>query len=141
MRQFNCHRYFALALASFLGLTALTGVCFSQPATLVERGGLNRCKFSSEHRVEPKAGTWRTWILESPRQIAINAPPYAPEEIAELRRLELARDAAVIDEVLYWDAGGPSYRWNLIALDEITRANLNNNRIARTMALLNVAIY
>jgi membrane-associated phospholipid phosphatase len=145
----TCRRRFALMIASFVGAVALPGaivlsgavICFAQPATSVGRNGLNRCRFSSENPVEPKAGTWKTWVLESPRQITINAPPFAPEEIAELRMLELARNAAVIDEISYWDAGGPSYRWNLIALDEVTKAGLNNNRIARTMALLNVAIY
>jgi membrane-associated phospholipid phosphatase len=59
--------------------------------------------------------------------------------VAELLRLALARDAAIADQVRYWNTGGPSYRWNEIALAE--SASQNNNRIARTMALVNVAIY
>ena len=135
---------YTLIISILVGAMALSGplACFAQSSAAAERVALKPCRFfTSENPVEPKAGTWKTWILESPRQIVVNAPPYAPDEIAELRQLERTRDASVIDEVYYWDAGGPSYRWNQIALDEVTRANLNNNRIGRVMALLNVAIY
>jgi len=97
------------------------------------------CRFSSFTQIEPDAGSWKTWVLESPRQIPLSAPPYAPEEIAELRQFEVQRDAAILDQISYWDTGGPAYRWNEIAFNQL--ASANNNRIARAMALINVAIY
>lgn len=100
-----------------------------------------RCLFSSQTSVEPNAGSWKTWVLESPRQISIDAPPYSPDDVAELRRLELARNDAIRDQALYWNSGGPSYRWNEITLNEITRSGLNNVRYSRVMALVNIALY
>ena len=106
-----------------------------------ESSALRPCRFSALNQVEPDAGKWKTWVLESPRQIDIGAPPYAPDEVAELRQLELQRTAAVIDQVKYWNSGGPSYRWNEIALAQIAKAAVNNVRASRVMALVNVAMY
>ena len=89
------------------------------------------CRFSSFTQVEPDAGTWKTWVLESPRQIPLNAPPYAPEEIAELRQFELQRNPAILDQISYWDTGGPSYRWNEIAFNQLGTANNDPDRLAR----------
>ncbi len=59
------------------------------------------CRFSSSNSVEPDGGTWRTWVIESPRQFTINAPPYASEEIAELLQLQFDRGAAARENVSY----------------------------------------
>ena len=70
-----------------------------------------------------------------------DAPPYAPEEIAELIQLQHQVDSAARENVAYWNAGGPSYRWNEILLAQGIRSGTNALRIGRAQALLNVAIY
>lgn len=99
------------------------------------------CRFSSPASIEPNGGSWRTWVLTSPRQFAVNAPPYFPDEVAEVLQLQNMRDAAARANVSYWNAGGPSYRWNEIFLAETIKNGTNAVRIGRGQALLNVAIY
>ncbi|MBX3280417.1 MAG: phosphatase PAP2 family protein [Acidobacteria bacterium] len=95
-------------------------------------------------QIEPEAGAWKPWLLESGRELRelIPAPPATGQtEIGELIQFAQQRDASALDLIRYWDAGSPSYRWNEIALNQIARANLNTPRGARVLALINVAIY
>jgi membrane-associated phospholipid phosphatase len=110
-----------------------------RPASAQRR--FSPCRFSSSNPVEPNGGTWRTWVLQSPRQFTVNAPPYAPEEVGELLQLQFQRDAAARENVSYWNAGGPSYRWNEILFSQAVKNATNPQRIGRAQALLNVAIY
>lgn len=98
----------------------------------------------SANQVEPKAGTWRTYLLSSGSQLRRAPPPNARETAAELRQLhQLAakRDAAALDQIAFWNTGGPIYRWNQIALNMALKYNTNTPFGARAMSLLNVAIY
>ncbi len=95
---------------------------------------------SATQQIEPKAGTWKTWVLTSGSQLRVAAPPNkkaTKAEIKELQMLAPQRDAAALDQISYWDAGSPAYRWNEIALSQ----GGNTPRIARMLALVNVAIY
>ncbi len=56
-------------------------------------------------------------------------------------QLQHTNDPAARANVAYWNAGGPSYRWNEILIAQATRAATNAIRIGRAQALLNVAIY
>jgi membrane-associated phospholipid phosphatase len=92
--------------------------------------------------IEPGAGTWRTWVLTSGKDLRIPAPPewvQTMAELAALRSLATQRDAATLDRIRYWDAGAPGYRWNEIAL--VQASAVRAPRGLRAMALLNVAIY
>src|SRR5439155_2014270 len=98
---------------------------------------------TSAARLEPGAGGWRTWVLESGSQVRPTAPPDRDTtrlELDELRNLSGARDAAVLDQVSYWDSGAPGYRWNEIAIAQGLKDGI---AIAayRVLALVNVAIY
>jgi membrane-associated phospholipid phosphatase len=99
------------------------------------------CRFTSFNQLEPNGGNWKTWVIASPKDFVPGAPPYAPEEIAELIQLQQTNDAAARANVTYWNAGGPSYRWNEIFIAQTVRAATNPQRIGRAQALLNVAIY
>src|SRR5262249_4846412 len=104
----------------------------------------NRCPAPSQ--IEPRAGAWRTWVLEDGSQFRnqIPGPPsraIGHEEIGVLQQLARQRDVAALDLINFWDAGGPAYRWNEIATDQLIRNNVNTPRGARVMALVNVAIY
>ena len=93
--------------------------------------------------VEATAGTWKTWVLESGSQHRLPAPPddaASESELGELRALAVRRDAAALDQIAYWDAGSPGYRWNEIACAAGLKS-IAGIRNYRALALLNVAIY
>jgi hypothetical protein len=93
-------------------------------------------------RVEPGAGQWKTWLLQTTTQLRLPPPPDSAAEIAAVRAAAGQRDAATLERIAFWDAGSAAYRWNEIALD---LANVKNNLSAsistRAMALMNAAIY
>ena len=76
--------------------------------------------------VEPRAGTWKTWVLASATEIRVPTPPDAAAtaaELAELQKLAVGRDAATLERIRYWDAGSPAYRWNELAIETSARNN------------------
>jgi membrane-associated phospholipid phosphatase len=94
--------------------------------------------------IEPKAGSWKTWVISSGREFRAAPPPNeaaTAAEIDELKSLVNKRDAAAMELIAYWNVGPPSYRWHEIALNEAMRDNLPWNFAMRHFALLHVAIY
>src|SRR5438552_8183633 len=109
----------------------------------VPQGVLAAPRSASAHQLEPEAGGWRTWILESGSQLRPPAPPDRGAtrlEIEALRAMTVQRDTAALDQVSYWDSGAPGYRWNEIAIAQGLKDGI---AIAayRVLALVNVAIY
>jgi membrane-associated phospholipid phosphatase len=93
--------------------------------------------------VEPRAGTWKTWVLASATEIRVPAPPDAAAtaaEVALLQKLAAGRDAATLDRIRYWDAGSPAYRWNELAIETSARNNTTSVPGARAFTLMSVAI-
>jgi membrane-associated phospholipid phosphatase len=69
-------------------------------------------------RVEPKAGTWKTWVISSASEYRVPPPPDAKAngELAWMRSAVAEPNLYVADQVKFWDAGAPAYRWiDLIA--------------------------
>jgi len=65
-------------------------------------------------RVEPNAGTWRTWVISSGSDYRVPPPPGSAETRAELRALAdliSQNDAEIQHKIAFWDAGAPGYRW------------------------------
>jgi membrane-associated phospholipid phosphatase len=98
---------------------------------------------TSPERLEPGAGSWSTWVLESGSELRPAAPPAngtTRSELATLRTLAAQRDPAALDQIAYWDTGAPEFRWNEIAIAEGLKEGI---AIAayRALALLNVALY
>jgi membrane-associated phospholipid phosphatase len=94
-------------------------------------------------RIEPDAGQWKTWTLQSGTELRPAPPPNAAttrSELDTLRALEAQRDPDVLDQITYWDTGAPGYRWNEIAISQGLKEGI---AIAayRVLALVNVAIY
>src|SRR5262245_18993849 len=88
-------------------------------------------------QIEPLAGTWKTWVLTSGSQLRLPLPPNdVSAELGELRSLESQRTAAVMDQVSFWDAGSPGFRWM-----EMTYPLGLSAPNTRAWALLSVAIY
>ncbi len=95
-------------------------------------------------QVEPQAGQWATWVLTAPDQVPVSPPPeqaVTQQELQEMKAMAGDLDAAARDQVAYWDAGAPSYRWIEIALDQFRNKPIANPRILRGMSLMDVAIY
>ena len=96
-------------------------------------------------QVEPRAGRWKTWVLASPWQFRLPAPPadraVIDGEIQSLKDLAAKHNAEGRVQIEFWSAGGPLYRWDQIALDESLSHLINNNRGSRALALVSVAMY
>ena len=93
--------------------------------------------------VEPGAGNWKTWVLNSGSEIYLGPPPgesATKHEIDQLKALASGRNAAALDRINYWDAGSPSYHW---VKETVERANTVTGGLlgARNIALANVAMY
>src|SRR4051794_5836727 len=74
--------------------------------------------------VEPGAGRWKTWFLQSGGQLRLSPPPDSAAEVGDVRAMAARRDAAMLERIEYWDAGSAAYRWNEIALE---LCNVKNN--------------
>src|SRR5258705_13636028 len=64
--------------------------------------------------IEPNAGNWRTWVISSGRDYRVPPPPGSAETQAELRALaDLINhnDEHSFQQIAFWDAGSPAYRW------------------------------
>jgi membrane-associated phospholipid phosphatase len=102
------------------------------------------CRRHGPSRVEPQAGSWKTWALSSGSQFRLPPPPRGVTQVAEVRNLITRanhRDAAALNAINFWDAGPPGYRWNEMATDLLVANNITGPRGARVLSLLNVAIY
>jgi membrane-associated phospholipid phosphatase len=54
--------------------------------------------------------------------------------------LATGRDAAALDQIAYWDAGAPAYRWNNLTIQHLLASGIGGPPAARVLTLLNVAI-
>ncbi len=122
------------------GATAALGMAAPLAAADAHQPGHN---IGGGSAVEPGAGSWQTWLLESGDQLRLDPPPNrfdTRDELAVLAELAAQRDAAALAQVHYWNAGAPSYRWNEIA----TAHGIDQGILLmayRMLALMNVAIY
>ncbi len=65
----------------------------------------------------------KTWFVSNTSQISVAAPPDAAKTKAELLivKQQLAKaDEKKLKEIIYWNAGAPSYRWNQVAVSLIS---------------------
>jgi hypothetical protein len=119
---------FWLKLTSWLLLASLL-MAFS-PAS-----GASLVAQTSAGQVEPSAGKWQTWVLKSGSELRPAAPPdqaATKKEVAALQTLVAQRDAKALDQIAYWDAGSPNYRWLEIAF--AAEGDLNPPRAAAQRA-------
>lgn len=60
------------------------------------------------------AGNWKTWVIGSGAEHGVPAPPGEADTRGELEWLRGAAaesDPRIAEQMRYWDAGPPSYRW------------------------------
>lgn len=130
------------AAATTLAPTAIPATTLA--ATTAAVAATAAASVAKVDQIEPKAGSWKTWVLTSGNQFRRAAPPdkaATEAEIKQLKDLATKRDAAALDQISFWDTGGPSYRWNEFMLTYNLKNNLGSNLAARNLALLHVAIY
>jgi hypothetical protein len=71
-------------------------------------GPVARAQGQGSAQIEPRAGTWPTWVLSAGNQLRLQAPPGSVETNAELARLEATmagRDQAGLGRVTYSEIG------------------------------------
>ena len=75
----------------------------------------DECELESREvcgQVEPKAGTWKTWVLASGSDLRLPPPPgraATQRELETLESLANQRDTIARDRIKFWDAGA-AYR-------------------------------
>lgn len=95
---------------------------------------------------EPKAGTWKTWVLASPDQIKVPPPPaagsaQAKADLAEVKDLATKRTQAEIDAVHRWGDYPATEPWTLYNMQLVSEQSKNPPLAARGYALVSVAMY
>jgi membrane-associated phospholipid phosphatase len=89
-----------------------------------------------------EAANWKTWLLDNTQQVTIIAPPDDAKTKAELQFIKQAMskiDAKKMEQIKYWDAGSPAYRWNQIVLGLIDTKPETQLRMPSSW--MNIAIY
>lgn len=97
---------------------------------------------SDMEMVEPDAGSWHTWLLESGSELRLDAPPDEAATMSEIEELHTLLDAVDDDmraHIRYWNANVPAYRWNKLASEEYFNRALPLESYG--LSLMNVAIY
>jgi len=62
-------------------------------------------------QVEPGAGNWKTWFITSGKDYRLPAPSSYKNEIAEVVDRQKNLDAKTKQQINFWNAGAPGYRW------------------------------
>jgi membrane-associated phospholipid phosphatase len=62
-------------------------------------------------QTEPTAGNWKPWFIPAGKMYRLPAPPLAKNEIAEILTAQRNLDGAGMQNIQYWNAGAPGYRW------------------------------
>src|SRR6185369_3603101 len=65
-------------------------------------------------QVEPNAGKWRTWVISSGKDYRVPPPPSPSAtqfELRELQKLVGSNNSQSLEQIKFWDAGAPGYRW------------------------------
>jgi membrane-associated phospholipid phosphatase len=92
-------------------------------------------------KVNYEAAQWQLKIIENPGSHQLLPPPDASKTKSELALMKKnSSDEKNIKEIIYWDAGAPSYRWNQIGPSLVTPQKYEV--LMRTpTAWMNLAIY
>ena len=97
-------------------LMVVSSIVLSQtPSSANQTGGYQAIQQAkTDQQIEPNAGTWRTWVISSGEDYRVPPPPNPAETQAELRSLDeliSQNDAQIKQQIAFWDAGAPGYRW------------------------------
>jgi hypothetical protein len=62
-------------------------------------------------QVEAGAGNWKTWFITSGKDYRLPAPSSYKNEIPEVLAIQKKLDAKTKQQIIFWNAGSPGYRW------------------------------
>lgn len=81
------------------------------------------------------------WLVASFAEFQ-NSPPPADVsgELDQVRALVAKRSSADVERIRWWNVGGPAYRWNQLAIEEMLAAFVTTLPATRSLALLHTAI-
>ena len=85
-----------------------------------------------------------TWILLTVGDLKSKPPPIgeaATAELAALKTMIANRNASDIAQARWWDVGGPAYRWNDIAVNEMLAHFVTVPLAPRNLALIDAGTY
>jgi membrane-associated phospholipid phosphatase len=126
-----------------LALALVAGACSSgtedrPPAAVAAQGG--------GIPAEPSAGSWRTWVLSSPDQIKVPAPPKAGSEaakaeLAEVKGLAATRTPQVEQDAHHWSDYPALEPWVKENMELVSEQSKNPPLASRGYGLVSVAMY
>jgi len=90
-------------------------------------------------QVEPDAGTWKTWFIPSGKDYRLPAPSSYKNEIAEVLAKQKNLNAVTKQQIIFWNAGAPGYRWQEM-MNKLWAVDTGRYAILANM-LLGTAIY
>lgn len=94
----------------------------------------------------PEAGHARQpgnegWLVTSLAELQVPPPSGGQDdELDKVRALVAKRTTDDVERILWWNVGGPAYRWNQIAVDEMLDGFVTTLPATRNLALLHAAI-
>ncbi len=97
-------------------LMVVSSIVFSQMPSSASQTGIYEVTQQAKtgEQIEPNAGSWRTWVISSGEDYRVPPPPNPAETQAELQSLDeliSQNDAQIKQQIAFWDAGAPAYRW------------------------------
>lgn len=95
---------------------------------------------------EPDAGTWATWVLEDPSEVALPPPPEDGSPAAEadesaLLEVVAERDGETVEQIRRWDTEPAVAPWMERALDFVAHRTKDPVAASRSYALVAVAMH
>ena len=90
-------------------------------------------------QTEPDAGNWKTWFIPSGKSYRLAPPPSYKEELTQVIAAQKKVDSARLEEIMYWNAGAPGYRWQEL-MNKLWVVDTSYNGALAAM-LLGVATY
>ena len=99
--------------------------------------------FAASIAAQPPAPLARAegWLVKSFSDLKSAPPPAtARDELAQVKAMMAKRTAADVERIHWWSVGGPVYRWNEIAIEELLDNFVTLPLAARHLALLHAAM-
>lgn len=90
---------------------------------------------------DPNAGNWKTWFITSAKDFRLNPPTSYKEEIAQVLSQQKNLNTAGLQEIMYWNAGAPGYRWQKMMGNFYMNDTSNSGVLVLANMLLSVATY
>jgi hypothetical protein len=87
-------------------------------------------------QVEPSAGNWKTWFITQGKDYRLSPPSSYKDEIVQVLSIQKNLDSTGLQQIIYWNAGAPSYRWK--DMMPIMTDTSNNGVLVMANMLLNV---